>query len=87
MNTNNPQNDTNINSESNKKKPKKIRCAVCNKGKGMLLLECKCGNHYCSKHRMFEAHNCTFDYKAEARKLLESELMAAKAIKTINSFT
>lgn len=30
-----------------------------------------CGHHFCAVHRYAEAHGCTFDYKAEGRKILE----------------
>jgi len=73
--------------EKKLKKSKKKRCAICRKSKGVLLLECKCGNHYCGLHRMFEAHNCTFDFKAESRKILENQLMSGKMQKTIESFS
>ena len=73
--------------EKKSKKSKKKRCAVCRKSKNVLLLECKCGNYYCGVHRMFEAHNCTFDFKGESRKILENQLMAGKMQKTIESFS
>ncbi len=34
---------------------------------------CKCGVTYCSSHRHAEVHNCTFNYKENAKnKLLET---------------
>lgn len=32
-------------------------------------LKCRCGNVYCPKHRHFNDHKCTFDYKNEKIKL------------------
>ena len=32
----------------------------------LIIGACKCGNCYCSKHRL--NHNCTYDYKSETNK-------------------
>ena len=60
------------------------RCVVCNK-KSILNLTCKCGVFVCMKHRMPEAHPCTYDVKAEKKKELEKMLVkvTAKKIDTI----
>ena len=31
----------------------------------------RCGENFCSVHRYPEVHSCSFDYKAEGRKLIE----------------
>jgi AN1-type zinc finger and ubiquitin domain-containing protein 1 len=51
----------------------------------MLLLINRCGNNFCSLHRNAEAHNCTFDYKTEGRKILEhsNPLVAAPKLPKI----
>lgn len=36
-----------------------------------LSLGCKCEYIYCTKHRLPESHNCTFDHKSNDKKLLE----------------
>ncbi|EGD74773.1 hypothetical protein PTSG_07008 [Salpingoeca rosetta] len=46
------------------KKKKKNRCHVCNTKLGMLGFECKCDGMFCSKHRLPDDHECTFDFKS-----------------------
>ncbi|XP_064638407.1 AN1-type zinc finger protein 4-like [Lineus longissimus] len=54
-----------------KKKPHK-RCFFCAKKTGLATsYQCRCGNNFCVTHRYAEAHNCTFDYKTEGRKIIE----------------
>ena len=48
-----------------------MRCQQCNKKIGMLGIECKCKNVYCSGCRYAENHDCKFDYVNEERKILE----------------
>ena len=47
------------------------RCTVCNKKVGLLGFTCKCKLLFCSEHRAAEDHACAFDYKKEARELLQ----------------
>ncbi|KAH7436691.1 hypothetical protein KP509_05G031300 [Ceratopteris richardii] len=47
---------------------KPIYCAACRKHKCLAGFKCHCGNTFCSTHRYSDKHNCTFDYKAMARK-------------------
>jgi AN1-type zinc finger and ubiquitin domain-containing protein 1 len=48
------------------------RCSFCGKRMRLAMcFQCRCGNNFCSTHRYAETHSCTFDYKAEGRKLLE----------------
>ena len=51
------------------------RCFQCHKKTGLALgiLYCKCGNHYCSKHRYADQHGCTFDHKALGKALIEKQ--------------
>ncbi|KAF7694568.1 Zinc finger A20 and AN1 domain-containing stress-associated protein 1 [Cucumispora dikerogammari] len=69
---------TNNNSKGNKRiktqaelRPK---CNVCSK---KLLItkqfKCVCGKEFCRIHKFPESHFCNFDFKADARKKLESE--------------
>ena len=53
-------------------KVKKMRCDEC-KCKVTITnsLECKCKQLLCMKHRMFNKHNCSIDYKTNDRKILE----------------
>jgi len=60
------------NSANVKKQKMSKRCLVCNKKTGIATsYSCRCGNNFCAAHRYAEAHNCTFDYKMEGRKILE----------------
>uniref|UniRef100_A0A182JH10 AN1-type domain-containing protein n=1 Tax=Anopheles atroparvus TaxID=41427 RepID=A0A182JH10_ANOAO len=53
-------------------KPKKLRCAQCNKKLGMvMIMKCHCEKVFCAQHRYAEAHNCSYDFKFEGRKVLE----------------
>ena len=54
---------------------KKNRCSCCNKKVGLLGFSCKCGGNYCAEHRMSEHHACTHDYRQEAVKRLEEQLV------------
>jgi hypothetical protein len=49
----------------------RTRCAECKKKVGLTAVECRCGQVYCSAHRMAERHMCSFDYKAHGRLSLE----------------
>jgi hypothetical protein len=55
------------------KPKKKNRCTNCNKKTGLIPFSCKCGNDFCIKCRYAETHNCTYDWKTEARKKLEKD--------------
>ena len=63
-----------------KKNKSNKKCNLC-KVKLSLVerqLKCKCGNCYCSKHR--QNHNCTYDYKNEHQKFLQSTLEENKIV-------
>lgn len=60
---------------------KKRRCPCCNKKLGLVVFTCKCGGKYCAEHRMSEHHACTYDYKQEAAKRLEAQLVKVVADK------
>lgn len=49
-------------------------CAFCNKKlKFISTFTCRCQKSFCTKHRFHDKHDCTFDYKNEARnKLIEN---------------
>jgi predicted nucleic acid binding AN1-type Zn finger protein len=49
------------------------RCFGCKKKVGLLGFKCRCGFVFCSMHRIAEAHNCTYDYKAANRAKLEEQ--------------
>lgn len=55
-------------------KSKKLRCAQCNRKLGVIMImKCHCEKIFCAQHRYAEAHNCSFDFKLEGKKLLERE--------------
>ena len=54
---------------------KKNRCECCSKKLGLVNFQCKCGGVYCSEHRMSENHTCQYDYQAEYKKLLSTNLV------------
>ncbi|EXB37942.1 Zinc finger A20 and AN1 domain-containing stress-associated protein 9 [Morus notabilis] len=41
----------------------KNRCKSCNKKVGLTGFRCRCGNLFCGRHRLPEAHACNVDYK------------------------
>ena len=65
--------ETSINENHSKKsdKPKKRRCAICKKKLSILDFGCRCGNLYCSVHRLPEQHNCSFDYEKMGKDILD----------------
>uniref|UniRef100_A0A0V0J5F0 AN1-type zinc finger protein 5 n=1 Tax=Schistocephalus solidus TaxID=70667 RepID=A0A0V0J5F0_SCHSO len=59
------------------------RCGECNKKLTIVEqgIECACGGSFCSYHRYTDRHNCSFDYRAEAREKLEKANPTVKAEK------
>ncbi|CAI2381394.1 unnamed protein product [Moneuplotes crassus] len=62
-------------------KPKKNRCNHCNKKTGLLGFSCKCELNFCAKHRHADDHNCSYDYQAETKKILEEKNPVVEASK------
>ncbi|EXC20893.1 Zinc finger A20 and AN1 domain-containing stress-associated protein 4 [Morus notabilis] len=46
----------------------KNRCKSCNKKVGLTGFNCRCGNLFCGRHRLPEAHACNVDYKTVPRR-------------------
>lgn len=43
-------------------------CGCCKKKLKLIsTFTCRCKKSFCAKHRFFDQHDCTFDYKSEAR--------------------
>lgn len=63
-----------------KKRPAN-RCAQCQKRVGLTGFKCRCGGTFCSSHRHYETHKCSFDYKTAGRELLAKEHFVVKAEK------
>lgn len=63
----------------------KSRCGECNSKVNITnSIECKCGKLLCMKHRLFNAHDCSIDYKEKDKKILEKnnpKIVAEKIIK------
>jgi len=60
------------------------RCCKCERKLGLTQFKCKCGQSFCSKHRLPEEHDCGFDHRTQAlRKLAESnpQVVAEKITK------
>jgi len=50
----------------------KIRCSTCNIKLNITnRVDCQCGKILCYKHRYFNEHLCTINYKEKDRKILE----------------
>ena len=43
----------------------------CKKKLDLVPFECKCKLKFCKKHRLPEAHKCTYDFKKNGRELLK----------------
>ncbi|XP_055542119.1 uncharacterized protein LOC129727887 [Wyeomyia smithii] len=55
-------------------KSKKLRCAQCNRKLGVIMImRCHCEKIFCAQHRYAEAHNCSYDFKLNGKKILERE--------------
>lgn len=63
----------NIQLESGNQAKKALKCGICNKKIGNLPIECCCEKLFCTRHRYPDEHKCTFDYKAQGRKIIEVE--------------
>lgn len=59
---------------------KKNRCWACNTKVGMLGFDCKCGYIYCSKHRHFDDHECSFQLDKTEQLTKANPLVLTKQI-------
>ena len=70
-----------MNSQENKTCTK-LRCSFegCKKKLSMLnQYKCRCGLMFCSKHKLPESHDCSYDYKSDKLKL--EKVVADKVIR------
>ena len=44
------------------------RCSKCKVRVGYLGYQCKCGSVYCAKHRHFDQHECSYNFKLEGKE-------------------
>lgn len=52
-------------------------CVVCNRKLKTLIaetLKCKCNEYVCSKHRLPDEHNCSYNHKQEYKDKLAIQL-------------
>ncbi len=47
-----------------------------------LISRCRCGNAYCSKHRLPEMHNCIHDFKINKEEFIKKNLCVADKLST-----
>ena len=52
----------------------KPRCHACKKCLGVMSYQCKCEQLYCISHLPPQEHGCTYDYKKEARILIQQQM-------------
>ena len=63
-------------------KTKVKKCCNCRRKVGPLSFQCRCNRgDFCRKCYHVSDHNCTYDYVAEQRKLLEKKLVPVVADK------
>ena len=63
-------------------KSKRCQFPECSKKLTLVqqMTRCKCQKIFCKKHRAGSQHNCTFDYKNEQTKTLETKLLKGKVV-------
>ena len=63
-----------------KDKKKKIKCSVCQKKLGCFEYSCRCGKQFCITHYAPEMHECSHDFKKDARDHLRKEMVVGKLV-------
>lgn len=64
-------------------RPKRCCHEGCKKKLCLTDFACKCGLIHCSQHRASEAHNCSFDYKAQHKEELLKTMSTAIVAKKV----
>ncbi|KAF9764209.1 AN1-type zinc finger protein 6 [Nosema granulosis] len=60
-----------IGKESKKEESVK-KCTTCKRKLGVVsCYTCRCGNNFCTRHRFYDQHDCSFDYKTQAIEKLK----------------
>jgi predicted nucleic acid binding AN1-type Zn finger protein len=63
-------------------KPKRCQFPDCKQKLGLTAFACKCEKYFCVKHRLSEAHACSFNYFKEHQenllKLMSSPVIGQK---------
>ncbi|XP_058113453.1 zinc finger A20 and AN1 domain-containing stress-associated protein 6-like [Magnolia sinica] len=57
------------------------RCGLCRKRVGLTGFQCRCGGTFCSVHRFWDKHDCSFDFKKMGRDVIARENPTVKADK------
>jgi hypothetical protein len=57
----------------NKDDKNKNACSICAKRLKLVKFDCKCGEVFCSRHRLPEEHDCSYDFRTEGRMLLQKK--------------
>ena len=50
--------------------PKRCQCLDCKAKLTLSSYPCRCGKYFCHSHTFSDNHNCTHDFKADARREL-----------------
>jgi hypothetical protein len=56
----------------------------CKKKIALTDTACKCGKVYCSAHRHFIDHSCSFDFKEDAKQILLKTMSTAVIAKKVD---
>ena len=61
------------------------KCSFCKSKLKIINYNCRCSetNKYCSKCRLPENHNCTYDFKTHSKKQLKKILIKVECEKII----
>ena len=51
------------------------KCALCQKKVGIFGVECRCNLVFCTRHRLPESHQCSFDFKTSGKNQLSKDLV------------
>lgn len=57
------------------------RCVMCKKKVPLATYPCRCGSLCCALHKPDDAHNCSFDYKAQNISHLSTTMVKVVATK------
>ncbi len=60
------------------------KCNMCKKKVGLMPFKCKCQLEFCSLHRAPEDHECTYDFKKDAKEWLEKRNPVCSSTKLEN---
>jgi AN1-type zinc finger protein 5/6 len=58
-----------------KKPVKNNSCKICGKIVGIFGFDCRCEHIFCTKHRIPESHNCTYDFKENGKLFLQNTMV------------